>query len=62
MFPEMTFAVLSRDRDFVSDITALLRSRQAEVYVATSFDEYDHLQTQGIIFEMLVVDPTFRVV
>ena len=59
MFPEMTFAVLSRDQDFVTDITELLRSRDAEVFVASSFEEYDELQRQGVVFEMIVVDPVF---
>ena len=61
MFPEMTFAVLSRDADFVADMTALLRSREAEVYVASSFEEHDEMQRQGLVVEMLVVDPVFGV-
>ena len=38
----------------------LLHTRQAEVYVATSFDEYARIQREGAVFEMLVIDPIFR--
>jgi hypothetical protein len=61
MFPDMTFAVLSRDADFVADMTDLLRSREAVVFVASSFAEYDELQRQGLVVEMVIVDPVFRV-
>ena len=42
-------------------MTALLRSHGAEVFVAASFDEYEALQAEGVVPEMLVVDPVFRV-
>ena len=62
MFPGMEFAILSRDPDFVADMSALLRrSRDAEVYVATSWDELDRIRSE-VVFEMLVVDPVFRLV
>ena len=60
MFPHMMFCIISTDPDFVIDMSNLLHSRQAEVYIARSFDEYDQLQQRGAIFEMLVVDPVFR--
>ena len=36
MFPGMVFLILSLDPDFDSDMSALLRSHQQQVYVATS--------------------------
>ena len=60
MFPGMTYCILSTDPDFVIDMSALLRSQQAQVYVASSFGEYDRLQMEGVAVEMLVVDPWFR--
>ena len=61
MFPGMTFLILSRDPDFVADMGELIQSRQGEVFVATSWAEARRLQAE-ITFEMLVVDPWFRVV
>jgi len=61
MIPDMTYCILSRDLDFAADMTALLRSRQAQVFVATSFEEYAALQAEGVVVEMVVVDPVFRV-
>jgi len=40
----------------------LLRSREAEVFVASSYEDYDELQRQGLVVEMLVVDPVYMVV
>ncbi len=60
MFPGMVFAVLSRDPDFVQDIAVLLRSVGVEVYPAGSWDEYARLQEEGVVVEMAVVDPVFR--
>lgn len=37
------------------------RSYQAEVFVANSFSEYEALQAQGVVVEMLILDPVFRV-
>ena len=60
MLPGMVHCIISTDPDFVIDMTDLLRSRQAEVYVATSIDEYDRIQREGVVVEMLVLDPVFR--
>ena len=38
-----------------------LRSSDAEVYVATSWEELDRIRSE-VVFEMLVVDPVFRLV
>jgi hypothetical protein len=57
----MTYCILSRDPDFIDDMTILLRSCSAEVFVASSFCEYEMLQAQGVVAEMLVVDPVFRI-
>ena len=62
MFPGMIFAVLSRDPDFVQDVAVLLRNAGAEVFAAASWEEYARLQEEGVIVEMAVVDPVFRVV
>ena len=43
MYPGMPFAILSRDPGFVADMSALLRSSDAEVYVATSWEELDRI-------------------
>ena len=59
MFPGMTVCVLSTDPDLVADMQAMLRQSGAEVYVATSFAEYDRLQDEGVVVEMLVVDPVW---
>ena len=60
MYPGMTYCILSRDLDFVVDMSALLQSQLAEVFVASSFDEYEALQAEGVIVEMLLIDPVFR--
>ena len=62
MYPGMVFAVLSRDPDFVQDVAVLLRNAGAEVFAATSWEEYARLQEEGVVVEMAVVDPVFRVV
>ena len=56
MFPGMTFAILSRDPDFVADMTVALRASGGGVYVATSWAELTRLQ-HDVVFEMYVVDP-----
>ena len=58
MFPGIVFCVMSRDIDFVADVASLLRHRGAEVYIATSWDEYTRLQSE-IVFDGLVVDPVY---
>ena len=61
MFPGMTVCVLSTDHD-VADMQAMLRRNGAEVYVASSFGEYDRLQDEGVAVEMLVVGSVVRMV
>jgi hypothetical protein len=61
MFPGMTYCILSRDPDFTIDMAGLLRGQQAAVYVASSFAEYHSLQAAGVVVEMVIVDPVFRV-
>ena len=61
MFPGMSYCTLTTDSDFATDMTELLRSRQAEVFVAASFSEYEALQAQGVVVEIVIVDPVFRV-
>ena len=60
MFPGLVFAILSRDPDFVQDFAVLLRYVGAEVFVAGSWEEYARLQEEGVVVEMAVVDPVFR--
>lgn len=60
MYPGMTYCILSADPDFVHDMTALLRSREADVFVAQSRAEWAHLQREGVVAEMLVLDPIFQ--
>jgi hypothetical protein len=61
MFPGMTYCILSRDSDFVADMITVLRGLNAIVHVATSFGEYRRIQDEGVVVEMLVVDPVFRI-
>ena len=60
MFPGMTYAILSTDMDFVEDMSLLLRKVGAEVFAASSWAEYERLQQEGVVVEMCVVDPVFR--
>ena len=62
MFPGMVYAILSRDPDFVDDMSVLLRLAGREVYAASSWDEYARIQQEGVVVEACVVDPVFRVV
>lgn len=59
MYPGMLFLILSRDPDFVGEMTGLIQSRQGVVYVASSWAEADRLGGE-LVFEMLVIDPFFR--
>ena len=61
MFPSMVFCILSLDQDFVADMARLLSAGGAEVYAASSFSEYERIQSEGVVVEMLVVDPVFRI-
>ena len=61
MFPSMVFCILSLDDDFVADMTNLLLTKGADVYAVSSFAEYGRLQAEGVVPEMLVVDPYFRI-
>ena len=38
----------------------LLRNAGAEVYAAGSWEEYARLQEEGVVVEIAVVDPVFR--
>lgn len=59
MFPGMVYAILSMN--FVEDMSLLLlRKVGAEVYAASSWEEYARLQQEGGVVEMCVVDPVFR--
>ena len=61
MYPGMTYCILSTDPEFSTDMAGLLRSQRAEVFVASSFAEYESLQPEGVVVEMVIVDPVFRV-
>jgi hypothetical protein len=39
----------------------LLRAAGGEVYAASSWDEYARIQQEGVVVEMCVVDPVFKV-
>ena len=47
MFPGMVYAILSRDPDFVENLSVLLRAAGGEVYAASSWDEYARIQQEG---------------
>ena len=47
MFSGMVYAILSTDMDFVEDMSLLLRKVGAEVYAASSWEEYARLQQEG---------------
>ncbi len=59
MYPGMPFLILSRDPDFVADMSELIQSRKGVVYVAISWSGANRL-AEEIVFEMLVVDSFFR--
>ena len=61
MIPGMVFAILTRDPDFADDFCRLLRLIGAEAYPVSSWDEYSRIQEEGVVVEMYVVDPVFRV-
>ena len=52
MFPGMVYAILSRDPDFVENLSLLLRAAGGEVYAASSWDEYARIQQEGVVVEM----------
>ena len=60
MYPGMTFLIASYDPDFIADMTALLHSRGAVVYAATTAEEIQRLEENGVIFEACIVDPFFN--
>ena len=60
MYPGISVCVLSRDPDLVTDTVSMYKSYDAEVFVATSFREYERLQADGAVFEVLIVDPVCR--
>ena len=47
MFPGMVYAILSRDPDFVENLSVLLRAAGGEVYAASSWDECARIQQEG---------------
>ena len=51
MYPGMSFLILSRDPDFVADMSELIRNRSGAVYIATSWSEANRL-SQEIVFEI----------
>ena len=59
MFPQMAILLASQDPDLVAEMTALLRSRSAQVYVAGSDTEVRRLEEEGVVFDLWVVDPWF---
>ena len=61
MYPGMACCILSTDPDFTIDMAALLRGQRAEVFVASTFAEYEALHAEGVVVEMVIVDPVFRV-
>ena len=61
MFPGMVYAILSRDPDFVEDLSVLLRAAGAEVYAAFVVGRVCPYSAGGSGREMCVVDPVFRV-
>jgi hypothetical protein len=44
----------------VADMVSMYESHDALVHVATSFVEYDRLRSEGVVPEILVVDPFFQ--
>ena len=56
----MTWCILSTDPDFINAMAKGLASGGMEVYIATSWEEYELLQQEGAVFEGLVVDPIHR--
>lgn len=60
MFPGMQWVVLSTDVEFCEDVRRMLGNVEADVYGAATWEEYERLQAEGVVSEMLVVDPVFR--
>ena len=60
MYPGISVCVLSRDPDLVTDTVSMYKSYDAEVFVASSFGEYERLQADGVVFEILIIDPVFQ--
>ena len=59
MFPNMAILLASQDPDLIAEMTVLLRSRSACVYVAGSDAEVRRLEEEGVVFDLWVVDPWF---
>ena len=47
MFPGMQWVVLSTDLEFCEDVRRMLGNVEADVYVATTWEEYERLQAEG---------------
>lgn len=61
MVPGTTFAVLSTDPTFVAEVCEALISAGAEVYVASSWEEYSRIQEEGVFVGGCVLDPICQV-
>ena len=60
MFPGISVCILSTDPDLVADTVAMYETHMADVHIATSFAEYVRLQEEGVVPEVLIIDPVFR--
>ena len=49
MFPGMQWVVLSTDVEFCEDVRRMLRNAEADVYVASTWEEYERLQVEGVV-------------
>ena len=60
MFPGMQWVVLSTDQDFCEDVRRMLVNVSPDVFVAATWEEYEQIKMEGVVTEMLVIDPIFR--
>ena len=58
----LTWCIPSTDPVFVGAMENLLGFAGRDVYIATTWAEYERLQQEGAVFEGLVVDPVYRLV
>ena len=58
----MTWCILSRDATFVAAMENLPVVVDAQVFAATTWDEYGRLEQEGAVFEGLVLDPIYWLV
>ena len=52
--------VLSTDQDFCEDVRRMLVNVSPDVFVAATWEEYEQIKMEGVVTEMLVIDPIFR--